>query len=403
MTTLASISDFFAWFSGPWMPEDGGGFADNVDALNGFILAVSYFFVILIAVLMIVFAIKFRQKDKSEVGEGKTHSTPIEIAWTLPPLLIVLIIFAVGFTGYLDMATPPPAGNAFEVRAVAKKWGWSFYYPNGAVSNPDENNEAYLYLPADRPTKITLESADVLHSLYIPAMRAKKDVVPGRFNDMWVRPDATLVSAEAPQHPLRLNCTEYCGQGHSQMNGYAVIVHASDWDRQMEELKKFNPDGLTPVELGQRLYSNCSACHSVDGASNTGPTWKDLYGSQRQLAVNTSGDEMTVVADEAYIYESIRYPNRKMAVGYANGGMAAYSEAQLSAGDIAGIVAYMKTLTADYQDEALQAFPEGYEGKVPVDEFEASGDPEGDTPEAEAQTPETPAEDEAAPADADAV
>ena len=384
MTTLASISDFFAWFSGPWMPEDAGGFSDNVDALNGFILFVSYFFSILIAGLMILFAIKFRQKDKSEVGEGKTHSTPIEIAWTLPPLVIVLVIFAVGFTGYLNMATPPQAGNAFEVRAVAKKWGWSFYYPNGAVSNPDENNEAYLYIPADRPTRITLESSDVLHSLFIPALRAKKDVVPGRFNEMWVEPDASLVSAENPQYPLRLNCTEYCGQGHSQMNGYAVVVDPSDWDRQMEELKRFNPDNLPPIELGKRLYANCATCHSVDGAANTGPTWLNLYGSQRQLAV-PSGE--TVTADDAYIYESIRYPNRKMAVGFEKGGMAAYGEGQLKDGDIAAIIAYMKDLTTDYKDDALQAFPEGYDGEVPLDEFQPEAAPT--TPEAEAPAPET--------------
>jgi cytochrome c oxidase subunit 2 len=377
MTTLASLSDFFAWLSGPWMPEDGGGFTQNVDALNGFILAVCYFFSVLIAGLMIWFCIKYRQKDKQEVGHGAHHSTPIEIAWTLPPLIIVLIIFGVGFKGYLDMATPPTAGNAFAVRAEAKQWGWNFYYPNGGVS-PD------LYIPADRPVRITLESLDVLHGLYVPAMRIKKDVVPGRFNEMWFEPDPDAVSAENPVAEYRFNCTEYCGQGHAHMNGWVYVVHESEWEAQLEELKKFNPDGLPPVELGRDLYQNrggCAACHSLDGATNTGPTWLGLYGSERNLAISNT-DEMTVIADDAYLYESIRYPNLKKAEGYASGNMAAYGPGVLKAGDVRALIEFMKTLSGE---EAIESWPEGYDGEVPLEEFEG-GDASGGEGAAEAET-----------------
>ena len=386
MPTLASIADFFAWFSKPWMPEDAGGFTTNVDALNGFILVVCYFFSALIAGLMVWFCLKYRQTNKAKVAHGAHHSTPIEIGWTLPPLIIVLVIFAVGFKGFMDMATPPTAGNAYEIRAEAKKWGWTFYYPNGGVSGD-------LYVPADRPVRLTLESVDVLHSLYVPAMRAKKDVVPGRFNEMWFEPDASLVSAENPQEKFRLHCTEYCGQGHSQMNAYCIVVDPSDWDRQLEELKKFNPEGLPPVKLGEDLYLNrggCVQCHSVDGSNNTGPTWKNLYGSQRNLAV-TDG-EASVTADEAYITESIRYPNRKKAEGFAGGNMSAYGEGQLKPGDVRAIVEYMKSLSDDHKNEVLESFPEGYDGKQALDEAaenqaEADGNA-GDTPSAGAEAAE---------------
>lgn len=375
MLTLASIADFFAWFSKPWMPEDAGGFTTNVDALNGFILVVCYFFACLIAGLMVWFCIKYRQTNKNHVAHGAHHSTPIEIGWTLPPLVIVLIIFAVGFKGFMDMATPPTAGNAYEIRAEAKKWGWNFYYPNGGVSGD-------LYIPADRPVKLTLESIDVLHSLFVPAMRAKKDVVPGRFNQMWFEADATLVSAEEPQVKFRLHCTEYCGQGHSQMNAHAIVVHPSDWDRQLEELKKFNPEGLPPVEYGKALYlgrGGCVQCHSVDGSQNTGPTWKNLYGSQRQLALSDT-DQMTVIADAEYLTESIRYPNRKKAQGYAAGNMSAYGEGVLKVGDVRALIEYMKSLSDEHQGETLEAFPEGYDGKVELEDF--AGGEEGADPQA---------------------
>ncbi|MEM1107720.1 MAG: cytochrome c oxidase subunit II [Planctomycetota bacterium] len=370
--TLAFLTEFFKWLNAPWMPEGAGGFEDNVDVLNGFVIAVCYFFTILIGALMVVFAVKFRQKDKSEIGEGITHSTPIEIAWTLPPVIIVLIIFAVGFTGYLDMSTPPRAGNAYQIRAEAYKWGWNFYYPNGATSQT-------LYIPSDRPTKLILESKDVLHSLYIPAFRAKKDVVPGRFNQMWFEPDPTIVSAENPEKSLRLHCTEYCGQGHSQMNTYAVVVHASQWEQKLADINIWNPGGLTPVELGAEIYvkAGCNQCHSVNGSAGTGPTWQNLYGKQNYaMAV---GEDVDVVGIE-YINESIRYPNRRKAAGWAAGNMSAYPETQLNAGDIYALVEFMKTHapTTYPQGQDLEAFPEGYDG---TEDLPADGEGGEEEPE----------------------
>lgn len=363
--TLASLTDllidFFKWINAPWMPTDAGGFSDNVDALNGFILVVCYFFTALIGGLMIYFAIKYRQTDKNEVAKGITHSTPIEIAWTMPPLVIVLIVFAVGFTGYLDMSTPPKAGNAYEIRAEAYRWGWNFYYPNGGQSTT-------LYVPADRPTKLTLESKDVLHSLFVPAMRAKKDVVPGRFNQMWFEPDASVVTAENPEARYPLHCTEYCGQGHSKMNTEVVVVHASEWEQKLADINIFNPNGLTPVEYGEYVWEQrggCMQCHSIDGSSGTGPTWKDLYGKPNYAMAIPAGDVIAVVGDD-YINEAIRYPNRHKAVGWANGNMSAYPETQLTPGDVRGLIEFMKSVSSNYEGDLLETFPEEYDGKEDV-------------------------------------
>ncbi|MBB6429452.1 cytochrome c oxidase subunit II [Algisphaera agarilytica] len=360
--TLAFIADFFRWINGPWMPDDAGGFSDNVDALNGFVMFVSYFFTVLIGGLMIFFAIKFRQKDKNEVAKGITHSTPLEIAWTLPPMLIVLVIFAVGFRGYMDMSTPPRAGNAYEIRAVANKWDWNFHYPNGAVTKK-------LFVPSDRPTKLTLESVDVLHSLFVPAMRAKKDVVPGRFNVMWFEPDPSVVSSDDPEKyeaAYPLHCTEYCGQGHSQMNTELVVVDGSQWEAKLEEINIWNPDRLPPAELGAIVYANnCASCHSVDGAANTGPTWKDLYGKQNYaMAVG----ETVAVVDDNYILNSIRQPNLQKAVGFEGANMSAYGEGVIKSGDVRALIEYMKTLSVHHPNGAdLDAFPDDYEGDTAID------------------------------------
>ena len=108
---------------------------------------------------------------------------------------------------------------------------------------------------------------------------------------------------------------------------------------------------------------------------------------ERRIAASGSDFALGRWGERREIYRSDRYPNRKMAVGYEKGGMAAYGEGQLKDGDIAALIAYMKTLTTDYKDDALQAFPEGYDGEVPLDEFQPEAAPT--TPEAEASAPET--------------
>lgn len=365
------LEDFFKWLSAPWMPEDTGGFSGNVDMLNGFILAVCYFFTALIGVLMIYFCIKYKQTDKAKVAHGAHHSTAIEIGWTLPPLVIVVIVFALGFTGYMDMSTPPQAGNAFEIRAEASKWAWNFYYPNGAVTSK-------LYVPANRPTRITLESKDVLHSLYLPTMRAKKDVVPGRYNIMWFEPDASVVSPENPEAEFPIHCTEYCGQGHSQMNTVVVVVDESAWDAKLAEINVWNPNNIPPVELGKEIYAGkggCNQCHSVDGSPNTGPTWKDMFGAERQLAI-TDGPS-TITVDDNYILESIRYPNRKKSAGFAGQNMSAFGEGQLNAGDVYALIQYMKSLSEAHKGEVVESFPDDYDGTEMPAEGESSAPAEG--------------------------
>jgi cytochrome c oxidase subunit 2 len=411
MLTPAMLGSFWTDL---WMPADAGGFSENVDWLFMFIFVVCVFFTVLIGSLMVVFSIKYRQKDKHKIAHGAHHSTLIELGWTIPPLLIVLIIFVVGFNGYLDMTTPPEGGNAYAIRAVAKKWGWDFYYPEGVRSGKewrvDENGnpvtflgdphvegetqagfDYVLYVPNDRPTEITLESNDVLHSLFLPSFRIKKDVVPGRFNTLWFEPDPEVATDGNPaEYPLY--CTEYCGQGHSQMSGKVIVMTRKDFDAKMKELDVWNPEGLPPVELGKAIHaSQCASCHSPDGSAGTGPTWKDLWGDPNHLMNN--GTE--VLVDEAYIVESIRQPSAKIVAGFAAGQMAPYNEQALPAGDVAAIIEFMKSIDDEDPVEPLAAWPEGYDGSVPLSEFEGeAGDPAtaetgGDEQRDEATVPPT--------------
>ena len=347
-----------------WMPGDAdvaGGFAYTVDPLYYFIYWTSVFFFILVGALMFVFAVLGRQQkhERNEVRHGATHNTLLELGWTTPPLILVLAFFLWGFRGYIDMVNVPDRNGAYLVDVEAYQWGWQFTYPNGGV-NSGGSNQVTLDIPAGRPVRFRLSARDVLHSLYLPEQRIKKDCVPGRYNEMWVEvPVSDAITPGGGYKDFPLRCTEYCGSQHSQMNGILRVWHPDDWAEREIAINTWNkPDAdgtrLSPVELGKLVHEQsggCVSCHSVDGSDGNGPTWKNLYNEQR--------DGKPV--DEAYILESIYYPNAYKVPG-PYGQMASYA-GQLNYGDVLAVDAYIKSLTEGYdQSKIPQEWPEGYDG-----------------------------------------
>ena len=336
-----------------WKPEQASTFAPEVDWLFYFILYLSTFFTVLIAGLMVYFSIKFRRRDPDETPTGMTHSTALEITWSVIPTIILLFIFVVGFIGYLNMIQPP--SGAYEVTVKSKKWAWEFQYPNGATSE-------FLHVPANRPVILTLTSDDVIHSLYVPAFRVKKDCVPGRYNKAWFETDLPpeRFGPETVISPIDrttktsfdnvavfdLFCTEYCGTKHAWMVS-KVIVHKP------ENFKKWVTDaanqfeGLTPIQMGEILFKQqaCITCHSVDGSPGIGPTMQNLYGHPEQF-VNAPPIEYV---DENYIRESIVNPNAKVVIGYAAGQMPAHN---LPNDQLDALVAYIKSLSDKFDPDA---------------------------------------------------
>ena len=190
-----------------WMPPPVSTVAGHVDWLFYFILGVSTFFFLLIVALMVLFVVRYRRREGQGAEVSPSHNTALEVIWTVIPIVVVIVIFIFGFKGFLDMATPP--ANAYEIQVEAQKWSWSFTYPSGYV---DSN----LHVPVNRPVKLVMRSADVIHSLYVPAFRIKRDVVPGRYATAWFE------ATEPGEYDLF--CAEYCGTSHSDMLAH-VVVH----------------------------------------------------------------------------------------------------------------------------------------------------------------------------------
>ena len=168
-------------FNLPLFPPQASTGAASVDALYFFFVAVTAFFSVLIAAMIVVFAIRFRRRTPDEVGAPIHGSLVLELTWTIIPLGIAMVMFVWGSSVYFTIATPP--SNAMEIYVVGKRWMWKAQH----VSGQREINE--LHVPVGQPVKLIIGSEDVIHAYYIPAFRMKMDAVPGRTTTMWFEAD----------------------------------------------------------------------------------------------------------------------------------------------------------------------------------------------------------------------
>lgn len=334
---LANSSSF-------WMPTQQSSYAAAVDWTFYFIYYVSVFFTLLIAALVVYFAVRYHERgNRGQKGQGPSHSTALEMTWTVIPVIIVILIFISGFRGFMDMATPP--ANAIDIMVSSKKWAWTFKYPNGAESD-------VLYVPAERPVMVTLESQDVIHSFYIPDFRTKKDAVPGRYNKAWFEAkwDPTAAQTFTPEtgQPVLgtihdLFCAEYCGTNHSWMRAKVVVLPYDQYVAKVTELGNILGT-MSPAAAGKQLLQikGCNQCHTVDGSPLIGPTFKDLYNHE---VILSTGDKTT--ADDNYIRESILNPGAKIVAGYDNV-MPSFA-GRIKDDEVNAIVWYLKSISEHYE------------------------------------------------------
>ncbi len=368
-----------------WFPENAST-DNNVDPLFYFIFWICAFFLVLNAGLMIYFAIRYRQRNKQGAAHGHTHNTAMEVTWSVIPAIILAIIFIWGFRGFLDMANPPQIAPEHEIAVNGYQWAWDFTYPNGETVRGVGAEKPALHVPAGVPVRLTLTSSDVLHSVFIPAFRVKKDVVPGRVTQLWFEPvyDASreTVALDVPDpadpnqtvtlHPNEydLFCTEYCGQAHSLMITKVYVYSPEEYATWYASMTVTPP--TTPlIELGSNLYvQKCATCHTIDGSANTGPTWQNLYGSTHGTSAGPT------LADDAYIIESIRNPGAKIVDGYGNN-MSAFPN--LTDREIRAIIEFMKTISDNAEaDEDLTYGDLNDDGTLKTEgEADGSGDDAG--------------------------
>jgi cytochrome c oxidase subunit 2 len=267
--------------------------APQVDHLLYFLLAVAAFFTIAIFFAIFYFAIRYRRVSETDVPPEVEGSLVLELAWTIVPGLLTMVMFVWGASIYMKMQRPPD--NALEVYVVAKQWMWKVQHMEGQR----EINE--LHVPVGRPVKLIMTSEDVIHSFYVPAFRTKQDVLPGRYTVEWFQPDKP--------GRYHLFCAEYCGTKHSGMIGWIDVMEPSDYQAW---LSGGHTGAESLAQAGEKLFRDlaCINCHHLTDQGRC-PSLVALFNQPVKL---TTGD--SVKADEAYIRESILNPNAKVVAGY---------------------------------------------------------------------------------------
>ena len=282
----------------------------------------------------------------------------------------VVIMLAPGLIVWDDYVQVP--SDAMVVEAYAEQWTWKFRFPGedgtfGATTvkrnvtrgmdettfepnitslNPFGMKEGdpygeddiliannVLHLPLDRNIKVEMRSKDVLHNFWVPEIRAKMDIVPGMITYFWFRPTRT--------GEFEILCAELCGRGHHIMRGTMFIDTEEDFEAWLDsqvtwaEMKSGQKPESPIVAQGRQVadQNGCFACHSLDGTQVVGPTWQNMWGRTVELV-----DGSTVVADEAYIIESIVEPNVKLVKGFS-GVMTPYN---LSDEDMGALMEFLK-------------------------------------------------------------
>jgi len=277
----------------PLFPPRASELARDIDLLFFTTLGVTAFFSALIGILLFYFMIRYRRGAPGQVGQEHTGNTMLlEAAWIIVPLVISLVIFAWGAKLYFVAARPPADAKQFYI--VGKQWMWKVEHPGGQR----EINE--LHVPRGQAVKLKMTSEDVIHSFFIPAMRVKADVIPGKYTTMWFRADTNGT--------YNFFCSQYCGTEHSRMTGRLVVMDPADY----EEWLSGGGTGAQGVASGEELFVSkaCNTCHRVDSTARAPMLW-GLFGKTVVLH-----DGQTAIADETYIRESILNPAAKIVTGY---------------------------------------------------------------------------------------
>lgn len=268
---------------------------DAVDPVFKFIFGACILLLGGITATVLWFAFRYRRSRAPEPTSQVADNIWLETIWIVLPSILVMAMFWYGWAGYLTLREVPK--NALPVTATARMWSWNFTYANGRTSPK-------LVVPVGKPVVVDLVSSDILHGFFLPAFRVKRDVVPGMKNHAW------FVADKAGSYDLF--CSQYCGKGHSAMITTVEALPEAEfiaWLVQPEEGQPTKHDG---AKLAKE--KGCLACHSLDGSRAVGPTFKGLYGKKQ--TVLQDGKPLTVMVNDAYLRESIRFPNAKLVEGF---------------------------------------------------------------------------------------
>ena len=227
-------------------------------------MSVGVFVVVWVLLLINIIFFRHRDPEDKEEPRQKYGNIRLEILWTAVPILLVLTLFILTVRTMQAVAAPAPTQDDIQITVVGHQWWWEFDYPDLGIITANE-----LHIPAGKNVHLTVTSADVIHSFWVPQLANKIDAIPGQNNNLWFKPlDIGVFDGQ---------CAEFCGIGHANM--LIKVVVESDADFQAWVTNQQAPPVQPANDQQQQGYDIitkgvCSTCHTLGdnkGASNLGP------------------------------------------------------------------------------------------------------------------------------------
>lgn len=309
-----------------WPPpvfDPAGPYAGSITTLSWVLLGMAGLVLLVVLAALWVALFGRRQLQSKLGGTGVIWIGGI----AFPAVVLSLLLFyGLSLTRHLSS---PISGDEMRVRVTGEMWWWRVAYLDGQ-RRPVIHEANEIHIPTGRPVVLELESADVIHSLWVPRLSGKLDMVPGRRNLMRIQADEPGVYGG--------QCAEYCGGPHALM-GFTVIAHPPEQFARLIEAR-LSPRNPAPVTAkatrGAQLFESagCAACHRIAGTSANGLAGPDLthVGSRRTLGAgilpNNRGTMMGWIGNSQAIKPSNRMPPYTMLSGEELRALAIYLEAQ---------------------------------------------------------------------------
>jgi cytochrome c oxidase subunit 2 len=275
----------------PWQDDDGKlpytttdpatDFGEAIQKLYAMITYVDLVILVVVAAILFYTLWRWRDDGTGRKPEQVHGNTPLEVGWTLIPVVIVIGLIVPTVRAVFAIGDAAPK-DSLEIRVTGKRWWWQFDYLKAGLRTANE-----LHIPAGRPISLILESDSVIHSFWAPRLGGKRDLVPGRQNRIWF----TVTDPIAAGAPVtyRGECAEYCGEAHALMR-FDVIAHApAEFDHWLTEFAQPVALAEDPLVLkGKEKFTTvgCAGCHSITG---------------NPQALGVKGPNLTRIGDRKYI------------------------------------------------------------------------------------------------------
>jgi cytochrome c oxidase subunit 2 len=262
--------------------------ADSIFHLSLFVLTITGLIFLVVFVLLVYALVKFRARatDSSHEPAQVYGSTQIELAWTVIPILIVVVLFLATTRVIHAIQDAPEPSNAVEVIAIGHQFWWEFRYPALGIVTANE-----LHIPVSdpanpTPTYLKLLSADTDHSFWVPQLAGKTDLIPNRVNTMWMDPHRTGIFLG--------QCAQYCGTQHAKMLLQVSVDSPEDF-KNWVNAQKLPAKQDDSVSAGRKVFETtaCINCHAVAGTAATGRFGPDLTHMMSRRTIASGAAENT--------------------------------------------------------------------------------------------------------------